>query len=80
MNQVCLAPIPAVTRMALASMQVCVPAAWTDEEVVAFANLKPTGLDHGWVIRRQGDPALSGADERVQCEARPACVHIVLDC
>jgi hypothetical protein len=73
--------IPMVTRCRLASMQVCVPKDFTDEQVVSFANqTNPTGLDHGWGIRRQGDEALDGADERVQCSGRSGCVHIVLDC
>ncbi len=64
-------------------MQVCVPKNWTDGQVVDFANsASPSGLDAGWSIRKQGDPALDGTDERVKCEdqRRPGCVHIMLDC
>lgn len=72
---------PQVTARRLASIQVCVPQDYTDDEVVKFANGRdPTGLDHGWEIRRQGDPSLRGDAERVCCAMRPGFVHLVLDC
>lgn len=69
-----------VTRHGALDMQVCVPAEWTDEEVKAFADRENLcGTSNGWVIRRQGDPALAGAPERIQCEGRDGHVHIMLD-
>jgi hypothetical protein len=68
-----------VTKRGALSMQVCVPAEWTDERVKQFAdNANPCGTDLGWCIRRQGDPALAGKDERVKC-AESDNVHIMLD-
>lgn len=76
---------PIVTRIGLLDMQVCVPGEWTDEQIVEFANRENlAGTTNGWQIRRQGDPALGGTNERVPCAA-PArdgagFVHVVLDC
>lgn len=70
-----------VTSLRLASMQVCVPSQFTDAEVEAFANGQhPTGIESKWQIRREGDPALKGDPERVQCAALDDHVHIMLDC
>lgn len=70
-----------VTHAGLLSMQVCVPKETTDEEVEEFANTaNPSGLENGWKIRRQGDAALAGADERVPCCDDASRVHIMLDC
>lgn len=72
---------PSVTRMKLASLQVCAPASFTDEEVEEFANReRPTGIDSRWTIRRTGDPALNGDPERNPCADDPENVHIMLDC
>ena len=72
---------PETTRRALTSLQVCVPQDYTDEQVIEFANAdNPTGLDRGWAIRREGDPLLVGDPERMPCESRAGCVHIMLDC
>lgn len=69
-----------VTRRGFLDMQVCVPKHYTDEQVRAFAEAEnPCGTTGGWQIRRQGDEALSGCDERVQCEQDQNCVHIMLD-
>lgn len=77
----CTTKFMSVTRMALASMQVCVPAESSDEEVEQFANSShPTGIESRWAIRREGDAALLGSPERNPCEARAGCVHIMLDC
>lgn len=70
----------AVTRAGLLDMQVCVPAEFTDDQVLEFAEREnPCGTTAGWQIRRAGDPHLSGCDERVQCQERPDHVHIMLD-
>ena len=62
-------------------MQVCVPKDWTDEQVKQFADQKnPAGTQNGWTIRREGDPALLGSAERVQCNGNVGFVHIMLDC
>jgi hypothetical protein len=69
-----------VTRRGALDCQVCVPAAFTDEQVLAFANAEnPCGTERGWHIRRAGDPALRGDAERVCCEGRPGFVHLMLD-
>lgn len=69
-----------VVRTNALSMQVCVPAEWTDEKVKAFADRENLcGTTGGWFIRRQGDPLLGDANERVACEGRAGHVHIMLD-
>ena len=69
-----------VTKIGIFSMQVCVPAEWTDAQVVEFANRENgCGTDNGWYIRRDGDPSLRGDPERRQCSQRDEYVHIMLD-
>ncbi len=69
-----------VTRRAFLSMQVCVPREWTDEQVKAFADREnECGTQSGWFIRKHGDEALSGCEERVQCCDDTNNVHIMLD-
>ena len=72
---------PVVTKPGFAlDMQVCVPSDWTDEQVIAFAEREwPCGTTHGWQIRREGDPYLSGSPERNPCAERWGYVHIMLD-
>lgn len=71
---------PQVTRFGMLDMQVCVPTAWTDEQVRTFAETKyPCGTSLGWQIRRQGSEALAGSNERVKCAQRSGYVHIMLD-
>lgn len=61
-------------------MQICVPKEWNDEQVKEFADSQnPCGTNYGWQIRKDGDPALSGASERVACSDRAGFVHITLD-
>lgn len=70
-----------VTRAGLMDCQVCVPAHFSDEQVLIYASLaNPAGTSRGWSIRKQGHPMLSGADERVKCERHPENVHIMLEC
>ena len=69
-----------ITRRGVLDMQVCIPAGWTDDKVLAFAaNANPCGTENGWFIRREGDKALAGCHERVKCGERPGYVHIMLD-
>lgn len=69
-----------IVRTGIFSMQVCVPAAWTDDEAKRFAdNRNPCGTTNGWFIRKQGSELLAGSDERVACADRTGCVHIMLD-
>lgn len=69
-----------VTKRGIFDMQVCVPANWTDEQVVGFAEREnPSGTSLGWKIRKEGSPWLAGAPERVKC-AESDNVHIMLDC
>jgi hypothetical protein len=71
---------PEITRMGLLDMQVCVPENLSDTEVLVFAGIEnPCGTENGWFIRKQGDEALNGCDERVKCEEREGCVHIMLE-
>jgi hypothetical protein len=61
-------------------MQVCVPDAWTDEQVKEFADRENLcGTENGWFIRKAGDKALNGDHERQPCSSRDGCVHIMLD-
>ena len=74
-------PKPEMTRCGGLDAQACVPANWTDEQATAFADTAyPTGLQHGWAMRKQGSKHLGGDDERVLCEDRAGCVHIAFDC
>jgi hypothetical protein len=69
-----------ITKRGALDMQVCVPENWTDEDVKKFADENNRcGTEHGWQIRREGDPAPKGCAERVQCESRRGHVHIMLD-
>lgn len=71
---------PQVTYAGLLDIQVCVPSSWTDEDVLAFANVQsPAGTADGWMIRKKGDEFLQGSPERTPCEDREAFVHIMLD-
>lgn len=70
---------PEVTRRGALDMQVCVPAAFTDEEVIAFANGEVLcGTDNGWQIVRAGDRHLAGDPERRACENRAGFVHVMV--
>lgn len=70
-----------VTKLSICDMQVCVPADWTDEQVVEFANTQnPTGIELSWTIRGPESPYQQGAPVRVPCAERPEYVHIMLEC
>ncbi len=50
------------------------------DEVVRFAEAQnPSGTMNGWSIRRDGDEALAGDPERIQCSSDSDQVHIMLD-
>ena len=69
-----------MTKFGSFDCQVCVPADWSDGLVLAFAEREyPCGAKGGWHIRREGDPKLDGAPERIQCASLPSHVHIMLD-
>ena len=69
-----------VIRKGVFDIQVCVPEIWTDEQVIDFAEENnPCGTTNGWSIRKQGDKALAGDNERVTCEIDEDHVHIMLD-
>lgn len=84
---------PAVLRFGGLDMQVCVPAEWSDDEIVAFAQSENRKTVDGIVsdekanevgamnlaIRREGDKMLGGYPERNPCSERPGYVHVVLD-
>jgi hypothetical protein len=70
---------PVVTMTAPLDMQVCVPAEWTDHQVLQFAEEQNPNGAGGWSIRRAGDRALNGDPERQNCKGRAGFVHIMLD-
>ena len=75
-----MTPTPAIVKHGLLSLQVCVPADWTDAQIVEFANAaQPCGTTLGWSICRAGDPALGGDPERAACLEHDAHVHVMLD-
>jgi hypothetical protein len=57
-----------------------VPAAWTNRQAKAFAEIhNPCGAFAGWHVRK--DPKLLAGDPiRQPCDDRPGFVHIMLDC
>jgi hypothetical protein len=62
-----------VIRRAALSVQACVPADWSDGQVVSFVEGEnPCGTERGWAVRRE-EP------ERVACASRSGFVHVVLD-
>lgn len=71
--------VPAVMRVGVLDMQVCVPSHWDDAGIENFANaMKPCGTEHGWKLRK--DPKLLAGDpERNPCEAFSGFVHVTLD-
>lgn len=72
--------LPKVTRRGAFDIQVCVPGNYTDDQVKDFADKDtPSGTESGWHIRREGDKALAGDAERVPCETRAGCVHVMMD-
>lgn len=69
-----------ITRRGALDMQVCVPEDWSDKQVKEFADKENLcGTEYGWHIRKQGDQAIVGCDERVACSQRAGHVHIMLD-
>ena len=69
-----------VTMFGAIDMQVCVPEDWSDEQVIEFAEREnPCGTVLGWIIRREGDPALNKDPERQPCKARADHVPVMLD-
>lgn len=80
MSSTATAEQPQVLRMSIFDVQVCVPREWSDDQVRSFTELEcPCGTSNGWFIRKQGDKALAGANERVACAQREGFVHIMLD-
>ena len=69
-----------VTQRGVLDMQCCVPAEWSDVQIVDFANREnASGTTAGWQIRRDRDKALNGDPERVACSSRAGFVHVMLD-
>lgn len=72
---------PQLTKSSLCACQVCVPDDWTDAQIESFANrVNPTGIQSQWHIRKEGHEALAGDPERVMCNERTGCVHVMLEC
>lgn len=71
---------PQLIRTGIADMQVCVPAAWSDDEVVAFGEShNPCGIRPGWRVRTNPE-LLAGCPVRNPCVDRENFVHVTLDC
>lgn len=69
-----------VTRYGMATMQVCVPEHWTDEQIVQFAEAQyESGIGFGWQIRREGSRSLDGDPERNPCAEYEGYVHVALE-
>lgn len=69
-----------VTRAGLLGMQVCIPAAWTDEQAKEFADAENfCGTANGWQVRKEGSALLNGDPERCPCAERAGFVHLMLD-
>lgn len=74
-------PTPQVLRVSLFAAHVCVPADYTDQQVEEFVNKdSPTGIASKWRICRNGHAFLGEDAERVVCEDRKGCVHMLLSC
>jgi len=72
--------IASAEAQATIDCQVCVPASWSDAEVIAFTErVSPSGTSNGWKIRRTGDPGLGGDPERNPCADRNTFIHMILD-
>lgn len=70
---------PQILRHGFLDMQVCVPAGWSDEEVVRFGEGEcPSGTTLGWKVRTNED-LLAGDPARNPCAERDGFVHIMLD-
>ncbi len=69
-----------VVRQGFITVQVCVPKDWTDEQAEQFAEREyPCGTSVGWTVRKDGDEALQGTPARIECDANPDLVHMMLD-
>jgi hypothetical protein len=69
-----------IWRESFLAVQACVPDEWTDEQVLEFAHdARPREDGFQWWLRREGDPALQGAAERVPYAKRLGHIHVMLD-
>ena len=69
-----------ITKSGILDMQVCVPKDWSDDQVRNFAEANnPCGTTTGWHIRQEGNDALKGDPERVQCSNMEGYVHVMLE-
>lgn len=72
---------PEITKTGIFDMQICIPESYTDEQAETFANSEsPAGTENGWVMKHAGNESLNGDAERVKCQGRAGCVHIMLEC
>lgn len=71
---------PTLVRGGFGFLQVCVPAGWSDAEVVDFT-MREVPREEGfvWQIRRADDAAPNCCPERMPCARHPGFVHIILD-
>lgn len=62
-----------ITLAGFMNIQVCVPKDMSDDDAISFAESKyPCGTTNGWMVSTR-------VDQRVQCEERAGCCHILLD-
>jgi hypothetical protein len=70
---------PEIIRTAPLSVQVCVPAEWSDETIKEWTDTNHLcGTTNGWQIRKDTE-RLNGDPDRNNCSTRLGFVHITLD-
>jgi flagellar biosynthesis/type III secretory pathway M-ring protein FliF/YscJ len=63
---------PQFTQMHVFSTQICVPEDYTNEQALEFVEKEyPAGTSAGWQISDK-------VEQRVKCEKREGCVHILV--
>ena len=73
-------PKPEVMRQNLISCHICVPADWTDKQVLTWiADENPSGTDNGWITLDENEHP-DGNPKRNPCNDRKGYVHMVLVC
>ncbi len=68
---------PKVVAIGIFNVQVCVPANYTDEQAIAFAEKEvPAGTSYGWQLADEA--LLNGDPQRNPCKEFSSHVHIQL--
>ncbi len=72
---------PQIMRMGIFGVNVCVPEAMSDAEIVAFVEKQyPCGTMNGWFVCEEGHDCLNHTPAVLPCDSRPGFVHKVLYC